>query len=134
MAKKQVIDAVEARLGAIWDGLPVFGPNSEGEPPSDGTPFLMVQYPISNARRVTVNARIYREEGGFRIVLNEARGFGLEKTTQRCEALANLFSDQSFDGVVCQVPSSPFIDDDNEDGNYFQTSIVVPYTFNFTGA
>jgi hypothetical protein len=132
MAKKHVIDAVDARLGAIWDGLPVFGPNAEGETPSDGTPFLMVQYPASDTRRVTVNSRVYREEGGFRIVLNEARGFGLAKTTERCEALATLFRDVSFGGVVCQVPSSPFIDDDNEDGNYFQVSIVVPYTFNFS--
>jgi hypothetical protein len=29
------------------------------------------------------------------------------------------------------VPSSPFIDDRNESGMYFQAAIVVPYTFNF---
>jgi hypothetical protein len=132
MAKKQVIDAVEARLGAVWDGLPVFGANAEGEPPSDGTPFLMVQYPVSETRRLPVTTFAYWEEGGIRIVLNEARGVGLAKTTERCEALAELFRDQTFDGVVCRVPSSPFIDDDNEDGNYFQTSIVVPYTYAFS--
>jgi hypothetical protein len=132
MAKKQVIDAVEARLGATWDGLPVFGANTEGEPPTDGSPFLMVQYPASDTRRLPITTPVYWEDGGIRIVLNEARGFGLAKTTQRCEALADLFRDQSFGGVVCQVPSSPFIDDDNDDGNYFQASIVVPYTYCFS--
>lgn len=134
MANRQVIDAVEARLGETWDGAPVFGANKEGEPPSDGTPFLIVQYPVANNRRMLINARVYREDGAFRVVLNEARGFGLLQALERCDSLAELFRDQAFDGVVCQVPSSPLIDDDNEDGNYFQISMVFPYTFNFTGA
>jgi hypothetical protein len=131
MANKQVIDAVEARLGPVWDGLEVFGANTVGEPPSDGTPFLMVQYPVSDSRRMPINSRTYREEGGFRIVLNETRGLGLNQAMTRCDALGDLFRDRSFDGVVCQVPSSPLIDDDNDDGNYFQVSMVFPYTFNF---
>lgn len=133
MADVQVTVAVEARLGETWDGIPVFGVNSnKGRPPSDGSPFLMVQYPVvTDRRRMAVNAPIYREEGGFRLVLNETRGIGLQQGMERSKRLDDLFRDQKFAGVTCQVPSSPLIDDDNEDGNYFQLSMVVPYTFNF---
>ena len=132
MADVQVTAAVEARLGETWDGIPVFGVNTKGEPPSDGAPFLMVQYPVvTDRRRMAVNAPIYREDGGFRLVLNETRGIGLHQGMERSKKLDDLFRDQKFAGVTCQVPSSPLIDDDNEDGNYFQLSMVVPYTFNF---
>jgi hypothetical protein len=47
--------------------------------------------------------------------------------------LATLFRNQSFAGVVTQVPSSPFIDDSNDRGLYFVTALVVPFTYNFSG-
>ncbi len=131
MAKKQLIDAVEARLGANWDGIPVFLQSAGEDLPKGGIPFLLLQFPFAEAARMAMNAGIYREEGGFRIVLNEPRGSGLDKGLERCEALATLFRDQKFGGVICQVPSSPLIDDDTEDGSYVQFSMVVPYTLNF---
>ncbi len=134
MAELQVIEAVQARLGQTWDGIPVVEANTTTKTPGDSSPFLLVQYPaVADRRRMAVNAEIYREEGAFRLVLNETRGIGLKQAMERCKRLDDLFRDQSFGGVVCQVPSSPFVDDDNEDGNYFQVSVVVPYTFNSTG-
>jgi hypothetical protein len=54
----------------------------------------MLQYPFAEASRMTMNTGVYREEGGFRIVLNEPRGTGLDNGLARCEALATLFRDQ----------------------------------------
>lgn len=52
MASKAVVDAVEARLAANWSATPIIGINLKGEPPADGSPFLTVQYPVSNSRHV----------------------------------------------------------------------------------
>jgi hypothetical protein len=132
MASKAVVDAVKTKLGSTFGGVPVLAINSGEETPASGDPFFVLQFPFSESSRVGLS-RIYREEGGFRIVINGTRGAGEEQILDWAEDLSDLFRDQKFDGVETQVPSAPFIDDNNEEGNYFVASIVVPYTYNYTG-
>lgn len=132
MARKAVVDAVEARLAALWTACPVIGMNTDvGEPPADASDFLAVQYPVASEERLTVNQGLYRETGGIRFVLYTQRGFGTAAALTRSEALAALFRDQTFGGIITQVPSSAFLDDSNDNANYLVTSFVVPFTHSY---
>lgn len=129
MASKAVVDAVSGRLGETWNGLPVGLPNANDD--ASGNAFLALQFPVANNRRMTLDRGRYREEGAFRIVINGERAVGLAQVLQWADGLAALFRDQAFDGVVCGVPGTPFIDDRNDSGNFFQVAVVFPYHFDF---
>jgi hypothetical protein len=136
VASKAVEDAVDAYLAAHWTHssvCPILMENNQGDAPDDGSSFLLVQFPISNVTRPTVNQRYYREEGGFRIVINVERGGGTAKIRQYGDELSDIFRDQKFSGVNTLVPSEPFTDDSSDQGNYFTGAMVVPFTFNFVG-
>ena len=134
MAHKDVEVAVEARLRAHWDRCEIRLENEDAQTPADGSAFLTLQFPFSEVRRWPVNARYYREEGGFRLVLSMPTGTGTETIRDWGEDLRSLFIDSAFDGVVCQVPSSPMLDSQQGEGPYTLAMIVVPFTFNFTVA
>ncbi|WP_170149519.1 phage tail terminator-like protein [Rhodoplanes roseus] len=127
-----MIDAVLARLGETWDGISVVPPNITDEAPADASPYIAVQFPASNVERMPVTDRLYREEGGFRLVLHMARGAGHADVTTKADALAALFRDTAFAGVETFVPSTPYIDD--ESGNYVRAAVVVPYRYQFRDA
>lgn len=132
MAHKAVVDAVAAYLAAQWTLCPVLGLNGQGEPPPDGAPYLMVQYPVATVARLALGTPCYREEGGIRFVLHLPRGEGLERVLAWADTLAALFRYQTFDGVETQAPTPPFLDDGNDNGLYFVASVVAPYAFTFT--
>lgn len=130
MASLAVYTAVKERLGSSWNELAVRYPNDgQGETPADGSAYIAVQFPVANTDRMAVNQRLYREEGGIRLVVHAERGDGLDQVLGWTGALAALFSDQAFGGIKTQAAGSPFIDDDNELGNYFKAAVVIPYTF-----
>jgi len=131
MAAKAVVDAVSTRLEAEWTRTPVFSANSHGVAPTDGSPFLVALFPVANVERVVMNERYYREEGGIRFVLSIERGSGTDVGMGWADELAGLFREQKFDGVETGVPTSPLIYDDNEEGNYFRITVVVPYEYKF---
>lgn len=131
MAHPNVVAAVQGRLGTSFNGVTVIEMNYQGETPSGGEPFIMVQFPVSNTERVGVSDRSYREEGGFRLVINTSRGVGLAECQALAAALADHFRDQEFNGVKCRTPSSPFFDDSNDNGSYFTATMVVPYDYGF---
>jgi hypothetical protein len=132
MARTEVVNAVEKRLAELWHHCPVIFQNVIGETPEDGSPWMLVQFPVSNTDRVSVSTRTYREEGGIRFVLHLPRGEGTSRALLWSGELARLFRYQKFDGVETQTPSSPFIDDENENGFYFAAAVTCPYTFNFS--
>jgi hypothetical protein len=134
MASRHVEEAVEQYLTANWAQSVVIVENAQGEAPQDGSPFLRLQFPLSNTNRWPVNQRYYREEGAFRIVIAVERGSGTQKIREWGETLAALFRDREFNGIETQVPSEPFTDDLSDEGNYFVGSMIVPYTYNFTAA
>jgi len=131
MPSKLVADAVEAKLEADWSHCPVFGVNVAESVPVDGSPFLVAQYPFSDARRMALGDRFYREDGAFRLVLHSERGLGLATALVWSDELATLFRDQEFGGIETQVPNPPFVDDRNDDGMYYVTAIVCLYTANY---
>jgi len=134
MARKEVVDAVRARLAANWDtnDAAIYDANSQGSTPTEGDPFIIVQFPVAETVRWPVNQRYYREEGGFRILIHTERGSGDQLAHEFADEISDIFRDQSFGGVHCGVPSTPLFDDENDQGLYYVTSVVVPYTFNFS--
>jgi hypothetical protein len=132
MAAKAVVDAVLARMQAQWTACPVVPENAQGDTPADASAFIVVQFPVSSTERWSIGDRQYREEGGFRLVINVERGGGIDKLMEWGDQLAAIFRYRSFDGVECWTPTSPFTDDRSDEGNYFTGSVVVPYVFDFT--
>ncbi|WP_082493983.1 phage tail terminator-like protein [Methylobacterium sp. Leaf106] len=136
MPLKLVVDAVEAKLASEWDRCPVVGLNTVGDTPVDNSPFLQVSYPVANGDQLTVGApgeNVYREEGAFRIEINAKRGKGVSDGLQWADEIAAIFRAKEFGGVQTFAPSSPAIDDRNDNGKYFTLSIAVPYTADILG-
>lgn len=136
MPLKLVVNAVEARLEANWTHCPVFGVNSKGDTPADGSPFVQVSYPVANGEQLTVGApgaNVYRETGAFRLMVNARRGKGVAIGLAWADELAALFRGKEFGGVQTFAPSSPAIDDRNDQGNFFTLSVSVPYTADILG-
>ncbi|HJE24919.1 MAG TPA: DUF4128 domain-containing protein [Methylorubrum populi] len=136
MPLKIVVDAVEARLSANWKKCPVVGINLTGDVPNGPEPFVQVSYPVANGEQLTVGApgeNVYRETGAFRLVVNARRGKGVAEGLAWADELAALFRGQEFDGVQTFAPSSPAIDDRNDEGKYFVLSIAVPYQADILG-
>jgi hypothetical protein len=133
--------AVEAafrdHLAANWNtanGV-ILGVNEVFEPPSDGSPFLLIQYPISNAKRTALTRHRF-EEGAARIILNAPTGGGLPIWLALADTIAAAFRGDKliFDGVEVFEPSPPIVNDNNDDGNYFELAVIVPYRFQFNVA
>jgi hypothetical protein len=141
MVAKAVIDAVEARLGATWTSLdgtsvPVFGINTNGQTPIDGSPFIEVQYPVANENQITIGApgaNIFRESGGIRFVLNIRRGLGVAQGMGWADELRALFRGKKFGGVKTWGVSSPVLDNSNDAGNYWTLAFVALYYFDING-
>lgn len=136
MASKPVVDAIEGRLGNPWNGtLPVFGRNTLGDPPTDGTDHLVVQYPLAGEDVASLGDpgnNLHREEGAFRLVLHAQRGVGLHQALSWMEDLRALFRSKEFDGVITYAPSPAVEDDRNENGSYYVLSSSVPYEYDLT--
>lgn len=142
MVAKAVVDAVEARLGgSYWtsiDGtaVPVFGINTVGQTPIDGSPYLEVQYPIADENQITVGApgsNVFREDGSIRFVLNVQRGLGIEQGLAWIEEIRALFRGKQFSGVNVWGVSSPVIDKTNDAGNYWMLAIVALFYTDILG-
>lgn len=136
MPLKLVVDAVEGRLAANWKKCPVVGINLAGNVPNGPEPFVQVSYPVANGEQLTVGApgeNVYRETGAFRLVVNARRGKGVAEGLAWADELAALFRGQEFGGIQTFAPSSPAIDDRNDEGKYFVLSIAVPYHADILG-
>ena len=60
-------------------------------------------------------------------------GVGLPQGLIWADALAALFRTVKFDGVETFAPSPAAIDDSNDDGNWLELSVIVPYRYQFNG-
>ncbi len=132
MPAKAVADAVEARLIANWTATVIVPYDTIGETP-DVEAFLIVQYPVVNGVQPVLERKFF-EEGAFRIVLNVARGIGLEQGLTWCDTLKDIFRRVKFSGVETFVPSGPVTDDNTDQGNWISYSIIVPYRYEFDSA
>lgn len=137
-----VADAVEAKIGSSWtsaDGnvLPVRLLNEQGDPPADGSPFIVIEYPVRNETQQSLGSpgsNYFKEEGVFRIVVNERRTFGTTRVRSWVDELRTLFRGQNLSTTVqCFEASGPAITEANDLGNYWQMSFVVRYWAYATG-
>ncbi|GLK86686.1 phage tail terminator-like protein [Ancylobacter defluvii] len=136
MAQKAVIDAVADRLAAYWTLCPVWEANTVTQPPADGSGYLEIQYPVTNSQQISIGApgqNWLRDEGVIRAVFHIESGTGLSVASTWSDTFAALFRLKQFDGVQTWAPSSPAVDDDNDNGNYFVVSVAVPYWFDYLG-
>lgn len=127
MASKITEDAIEAYLAAHWTDCPVFLPNQQGEAPADGSAFIELQFPVADSQRMSIGDRLYREDGGFRIIINVEKGLGVEKLRTWGDQLSSLFRDVQVGPVHCLVPSEPFVDDAGGEGNFYTAAFVTPF-------
>lgn len=136
MASKLVVDAVENRLAAMWSHTPVIGLNTVGETPADGTSFLTVQYPVATEEPASVGSpgsNVFREEGGFWLVLSVPRGQGLGVPMTWIDELRAMFRAKQFGGVNCVGASPAYQDDNIENGAYVRLSSVITYYADILG-
>lgn len=137
MPSAAVESAIKARLTSDWTLSAVIGLNGVTEPPDPQTAdaFLVVQYPIVSAEKPVLSGR-YFEEGAARLVLNVSSGLGLDVVLPWADTLAGLFRDYksaTVAGFETFAPSAPIINDANDDGNWFELSVIVPYRYQFSG-
>lgn len=135
MASAAVITAVEARIAANWAGT-FQDLNAGADPPADGSPFLVAQFPVANAEQISIGApgaEVFREEGAIRFVYSIPRGAGVLPWQATLETLLALFRAKQFGGVNTWAPTSPTFDDSDADGQYWKITAVVPYYFDALG-
>lgn len=130
-----VVDAAfRARIASSWSGPALVGANGETQPPGDGSSFLVLQFPVNNGSRPVLGPR-YFEDGAARLVLNVMSGTGqggLTAALQQADQLASIFRHVNLgNGVETFAPSSPIINDANDEGNYLSLSVIVPYRAQF---
>jgi len=134
MPSAAVEAAFRTRLAANWDTADgvILGVNDVFTPPSDGSPYLIIQYPVVNSTRAALSSLRF-EEGAARIILNAPTGGGLPTWLTKADTISAAFRGDKliFDGVEAFEPSPPIINDNNDDGNYFELAIVVPYRYQF---
>lgn len=136
MARKAVIDIVAAVLAGHWTHCPVFHPNTTAEPPEDGSPYIVVQYPYANSEQKTFGApggNKWRDDGAFRLVIHVGRGDGIDAGTQWADELATMFRGKDLGAIQTWAPSAPVTDDRNSAAQYYVLSIAVPYWHDYLG-
>lgn len=134
MPSAAVEAAFRSRLEANWniaDGV-IIGSNEVMVAPSDGSPFVIIQYPVATNLRPMLTRKRY-EEGAARIIYNAQVSSGLPGPLAKADAIAAAFRGDRLivSGVEMFEPSPPTINDDNEEGNYFELAIIVPYRYQF---
>lgn len=130
--------AVEAvfrtRLEANWnvaDGV-ILGSNGVTQAPADGSPFVIIHYPVATNTRPMLRTKRF-EEGAARIIYNAEVGDGLAGPLAKADSIAAAFRADRLivSGVEIFEPSPPIIGNDNEDGNYYEFAVIVPYRYQF---
>lgn len=124
--------AFRAKLAADWTTSVVIGINGVTEPPETGNAFLVVQYPVVNGEKPVLHGK-YLEEGAARLVLNVRSGLPLETVLPWADSLATLFREYRIPGFETFTPSPPILNDANDDGNWFELAVIVPYRYQFAG-
>lgn len=126
--------------GWVTAERPMIGVNGVTEPPADVNSFLVVQYPVVNTSKPVLGGRRF-EEGIARLVLNVRSGLSLDVVLPWGDTLAALFrgsdgrpyKSPTVPGFETGTPSAPIVDDANDDGNWFELAVNVPYRYQFNG-
>jgi hypothetical protein len=133
-----VESAFKARIAANFTTIPTIGVNDRMEPPSDGSSFIVIQYPVVNGDKPSIGRRFF-EEGAARIVFNVQKGpaesdaHNTWMPTVKALFLEKSASDLGVAGLQTFVPDGPVTNDTNDDGNFVSFSLIVPYRYQYNG-
>lgn len=133
MASAAVEEIIDGLLRDQWNRCPIFTENEDAETPTDGSPFIITQYPMSDVSRVTISDPCYQETGMIRVSINVARGEGTDTIRSWGTELAAILREKRIGNLVLGVPSEPFTDDASEEGMYFRGQMLVGFTYYFRG-
>jgi len=140
MASSAAMTALDAAITAAWPHTPIHLPNVAGAVPNDGSPLLIVTYPVANETMLTVGApgaNVWREEGAVRVVLSLPVGMGLTQDgvswPARLDDLRAALRGKIFDGVVTFEATPPATNDQSDRGAYFDLSSALAYQLDITG-
>jgi hypothetical protein len=128
MAKKALADAVVAKLAAEITSATILNLNEDMEEPEDGTPWVRVDFPVSQNDRAALRRR-YRETGSFRVVVATEIASGMGQSRTLCEEIEAIFRAKRFGDVETGAPS---IRDGIDQGNYLLAAVIVPYRFEYS--
>ncbi len=138
MPSPAVDAAFKARIAANFTTIPTIGVSGRTEPPSDGSSFVVLQYPVVNGEKPSIGRRFF-EDGAARIVFNVQKGPAEYDAQQTwIPAVAALFRDKSASdlnvaGMQTFTPDGPITNDTNDDGNFVSFSLIVPYRYQYEG-
>jgi hypothetical protein len=127
MPHKSASDAIRARLAANWTKSAILGVNADMEPPTDGSPWVRVTFPVANDDKLALGPR-YRDGSSAFIAVATEIAIGLEKSSEWCSEIAAIFRNHKFDGVDCAF-AAPTINEGRDQGSYWIASVVVPYRY-----
>jgi hypothetical protein len=133
MPSKAVKDAVEARL-ATWSHIgmvPLVDVNELGAD-SPAEQFIAVEYPVSNADRVSLgDPGLFREEGVIRFVLYVLDLNGINQALTWVEDLRALFEDAEFSGIETFEASPAEFNSSHRVSGFYPVPFVVPYQYDY---
>lgn len=134
MPASVVMNTVRERIEQNWNVANgyIIGSFGVTTPPADGRGFILIHYPVVEGRRPVLSKRRF-EEGAARIIWNVPSSIAAEASVPIAETISALFRGDNLkiNGVEFLEPSNPIINDDNDDGNYYELSVVVPYRYQF---
>lgn len=137
MPSAAVETVFRTRLAANWNAANgvILGVNGVSEPPHNGEPFLLIHYPVVSASRPALTRRRF-EEGAARIIWNVPKGWLPETALPIADTISAMFRGDNLvvDHVEFFEPSPPIINDDNDEGNYYELAVIVPYRYQFDAA
>ena len=132
MASLSVITAVNALVAANWTQTPIYTLNVDTKVPADNSPFLEVTFLVANETQSSFGApgsNVYREEGGFRCILNVPVGRRLDTFLGWVDDLRAALRGH-VSGTLVLWEAAPAVQGERtEDGAYYQISFAVPYRY-----
>lgn len=125
--------AFKARIAANFTTIPTVGV-TVSEPPSNGSSFIVLQYPVVNGEK-PVLGRTFFEEGALRIVINVVRAYAETDGASWAATLASLFRDRNLgNGLETFTPNGPITNDAIDDGDFVELAVIVPYRYQYNDA
>lgn len=128
-----VTQAFMDRLAEQWTSTTVIGLNGVSEPPADGASFVVFKHEKVGALKPSVTTRRFFQDGEAELCLYVPSGTGLTTGLSLATSLASLFRYRDFGGVETFAPHGPLIGDYNDEGNWLELSVLVPYRYQYEG-
>ena len=138
MASLDVMTAVNTLLAANWTHTPIVYPNEQSSVPSDGSAFLVVEYPVASEDQAAIGpagVRLFRETGAIVLTLCAPTGLGINPVASPyaawLDALRIVFRGISSPPLQTLAVDPIHFDEASERGAYCEMSISIAYYADF---